>query len=53
MYKLGGNPKTLKEPVEINGEVLRLGHWLAAFTCRMMDDEVGYMMYKDEGSEKV
>ncbi len=53
IYKLGGNPNALKESIEINGEVLRLGHWLAAFTCRVMGDEAGYMMYHDEGLENV
>lgn len=49
LYKLGGNPKVLKMPVEINGEVLNLGHWLSAFICKMMDDPAGYAMYHDEG----
>jgi hypothetical protein len=53
LYKLGGNPSALKEPVEINGEVLKLGHWVAAFTCKAMDDEAGYMMYHDEGLDKL
>jgi hypothetical protein len=53
MYKLGGNPKAWQEPVEINGEVLRLGHWMAAFICKAMGDEAGFSMYHDEGLELV
>lgn len=52
-HKLGGNPKALMEPIEIEGEVLRLGHWLSAFTCKVMGDMASYNQYHDEGLESV